>query len=114
MRIDNVKVDPPRAVFSWRHILAAVVVVVVASVGYFVVIARIADINQTDARNACSDRLIGYAFDAAARTLSAPPAPNPARVATAKDFVAAAHRLSDADRVCAATNNKPAPLPPSR
>jgi hypothetical protein len=71
----------------------------------------LARIDSAAQRSTCSDRLIGYAFDAAARTLSAPPAPNPLRMATATDFLKAADRLTDADAVCDRTNNKPKPLP---
>jgi hypothetical protein len=71
----------------------------------------LARIDTAAQRSTCSDRLIGYAFDAAAQTLSAPPAPHPQRMATAADFVKAASRLTNADAVCARTDNRPRPLP---
>jgi hypothetical protein len=73
----------------------------------------LARIDSAAQRSTCSDRLIGYAFDAAARTLSAPPAPNPLRTATATDGLKASARLADADAVCERTNNHPNSLPPT-
>lgn len=90
-------------------IAIAIILVAAAFIGYagWSYLARIDTAAQ---RSTCSDRLIGYAFDAAARTLSAPPAPNPLRAATATDFLKAATRLTDADAVCARTDNHPKPL----
>lgn len=98
------------------YLIGIVVLALVAGVAiYFAwsANARLADVRSAERRNECGDRLIGFTFDAAARTLAAPPAPNPERTATATDFIEAARRLSDADRVCAATHDDPAPLPPT-
>jgi len=93
-------------------IAMAVIIVAAAFIGYagWSYLARIDSAAQ---RSNCSDRLVGYAFDAAARTLSAPPAPNPLRTATATDFLRAATRLTEADQVCDATGNHPKPLAPT-
>jgi hypothetical protein len=96
-----------------RFKFAIVAILVISACIAYAGWSYLARIDSASQRSTCSDRLIGYAFDAAARTLSAPPAPNPLRMATATDFVEAASRLTDADAVCAKTDNRPEPLKPT-
>lgn len=96
-----------------RFKVAMLVILIAAAFIAYAGWSYLARIDTTAQRSACSDRLIGYTFDAAARTLSAPPAPNPLRTATAKDFVRAAGRLSRADAICDRYDNHPKPLSPT-
>lgn len=98
---------------TYLVVIAILVVVVVLSLAANVAtVLRLADITAAQDRNACSDRLIGFAFGTAAHTLLAPPSPSAARATTGLDFLRASDRLVDADRVCA--RGVPKPLPPTR